>query len=129
GGYQIEAAEVRRFSQHGDHGQRYYTRRNAFTAETIDIDRAEFARVHLADLPSAESLYARAASSGYPLKAALGHLGLALVPAQRRLPQRPAETAARLADHTGCRLVAQRAQELLAPSSQVQAATREVFFC
>lgn len=128
GSYLREVDEVTRLSRQGGHRQRYYTRRNTFTAESIDIDRAEFARVHQHDLHTAEYLYGRAAASRYPLHAALGHLGLALVETQKGLPPRHADAATQLAEHTGCRLARRRARELRTHPAE-EDVLREVFFC
>ena len=66
------------------------------------------------DLDAAHDMYEETAASGHPLQSALGHLGLALIQAERREATTHAETALRLAEDIGCRLVAARARELLA---------------
>lgn len=103
-------------------GQRYYARRNRFTAEAIRIERAEFARVR-EELREAHRLYREIAKSSYPLHAALGELGLAMIEAR----DRRAEHAREIADSIGARLVSRRATELLRHRSSASA--REVFFC
>jgi len=126
--YLQEADHVMRLSRHGSRGLRYYTRNNAFTAEAIDIDRAEYARASQHDLSAAWTLYTRAASSRYPLHAGLGHLGLALIETERGQPSRHAEIATRIASRTRCRLVAQRARELTAAPTGTDP-LREILFC
>jgi hypothetical protein len=126
--YLQEADDVMELSRGRSRGQRYYTRNNIFTAEAIDIDRAEYARTSQRDLSAAWTLYTRAAGSRYPLHAGLGHLGLALIDTERGQPSRHIGTATRIAGHTGCRLVAQRARELMAASAGTDP-LREVLFC
>ena len=97
----------------GDGGSgRYYTRRNDFTAKSILNDRAEFMRCRRHDLDRATSMYEETAASRHPLQSALGHLGLALIQAERGEAPAEAAVALRLAQETGCRLVADRAREL-----------------
>lgn len=84
--YLQEVDDVMRLSRSRSRGQRYYTRNNAFTAEAIDIDRAEYARARQHDLPAAWTLYTHAATSRYPLHAGLGHLGLTLIEIERGQP-------------------------------------------
>ena len=127
-GYARELAEVSRLSRAGDRGQRYYTRQNIFTAESIDIDHAEFTRACQHDLPAAWQVYEHAAASRYPLHAALAHLGLALIEAERGEFPRHAQTATQIAAGIGSRLVTTRSGELLA-RRQPSGATRQVFFC
>jgi hypothetical protein len=52
-------------------GARYYGRGNRFTREAIEIERAEFFRTHTGDQAAARRLYEGAASSRYPVHAAL----------------------------------------------------------
>lgn len=108
-------------------GQRYYGRGSRFTAEAIAIERAEFARVHSGHSDKARDLFGRVSSSRYPLHAALGHLGLALVEVERGRAPTHAERAKDIAGAIGFRLVTGRADELLAGSSTDL--LREVFFC
>ncbi|HEY1621195.1 MAG TPA: SIR2 family protein [Streptosporangiaceae bacterium] len=126
-GFEAELAGLARLRAHGERGQRYYTRGNAFTDQTIVIERAEFARMHERRPERAWRLYGQAAASRYPLQAALGHLGLGLVEAGRGREPLPARTAADIAGRIGARLVRERAGELLArPGGE---SLREVFFC
>lgn len=111
----------------GERGQRYYTKRNTFTAESIIIERAEFDRVHRNQLDRAWRRYEYAAASRYPLHAALGHLGLALIQAQRGTSPSHATAAIRHATHARNRLVTDRATEL--SQTPTKHALREVFFC
>lgn len=105
----------------------YYTRRNDFTDEAILNDEAEFHRCVRHDLDKAWRMYQRTAASKYPLQRALGHLGLALIQAERGKSSSHAVAALREAEETGCRLVANRSRELLA--QPVPADTlRQVFF-
>jgi hypothetical protein len=127
-GYAREVAQVTALSRSGDRGQRYYTRRNAFTAESIDIDRAEFARASRPDLPAAWQLYEQAAASRYPLHRALAHLGLAMIQAQRGHDPDHARAAAQVARQIGSRLITTRAGQLLAHSQSADA-LRPVYFC
>jgi hypothetical protein len=126
--YLTEMARVTELSRRGERGQRYYTRRNTFTADSIDNDHAEFARCHRQDLTAAWTLYEGTASSRYPVQASLGHLGLALIQAERGQPPSHATTAAGIADQIGSQLITARAQELL---TQPQPADplRQIYFC
>lgn len=125
--YRTELTEVTDMSRHGRRGQRYYTRRNTFTADSIDNDHAEFARCHQ-DLATAWTLYERTASSRYPVQSSLGHLGLALIQAERGQTPSHATTAAGIAERIGSRLVTARARELLA-KSQATDPLRQIYFC
>jgi hypothetical protein len=77
---------------------------------------------------AAWTLYERTASSRYPLQASLGHLGLALIQAERGQIPGHATTAARIVSQIGSQLIAARAQELLT-KPQPPNALRQVFFC
>jgi hypothetical protein len=105
----------------------YHTQRNDFTDEAILNDEAEFHRCVRCDLDAAWKMYQRTAASKYPLQRALGHLGLALIQAERGESPTHAEAALREAEKTGCRLVADRSRELLAQPVPV-GALRQVFF-
>jgi hypothetical protein len=106
---------------------RYYTRRNDFTAESIKNDYAEFMRCTRGNLGAAQALYLETAASRHPLQSALGHLGLALIQAERGEAPTHAETALGQANKIGCRLVAARSGELLnQPISP--GALRQVYF-
>jgi len=128
GGYARELAQVTALSRSGDRRQRYYTRRNTFTAESIDLDRAEFTRASRPDLPAAWSLYSQATASRYPLHAALAHLGLALIQTERGQDPDHARIAAQIAGQIGCRLITTRARQLLA-LDRADDTLRPVFFC
>ncbi|MGD0063980.1 MAG: SIR2 family protein [Streptosporangiaceae bacterium] len=126
--YSKELTQVIEFSRSGNHGQRYYTRRNAFTAESIDNDHAEFIRCSRHDLTAAWNLYERTAASRYPLQACLGHLGLALIQAERGHVPSHATTAARIAGEIGCQLTTARSRELL-DQPRHPGTWRQIFFC
>ncbi len=126
--YTRELEEVIRLSRGGARGQRYYTRRNAFTAESIDNDYAEFLRCSRADLDGSWTVYERTAASRYPLQSALGHLGLALIQASRGETPSHAATAAGKAGAIGCELILARSREFLAQPRSADA-VRQVFFC
>jgi hypothetical protein len=120
-------ATVKAYSRTGTVGTTYYTRGNDFTTESILNDQAEFTRYSLHDLAAAEVMYERTATSRYPLQSALGHLGLALIQAERAQFPSHAVDAHRIAEDIGCRLVAARSRELLTPPSPDHA-LRQVFF-
>jgi len=125
--YAAELARVTELSRGGERGLRYYTRRNAFTAESIDNDHAEFARCR-GDLATAARLYGRTADSQHPLQAALGHLGLALIQsADGRFPSHAA-VAAGIAEKLGNLAIVARSRDLLADPLPA-GALRPVFFC
>jgi hypothetical protein len=126
--YLTELAQVTELSRHGERGRRYYTRRNTFTADSIDNDHAEFARCDRHDLTAAWTLYERTASSRYPVQASLGHLGLALIQAERGQTPSHATTAAGIAEHIGSQLITARAQELLT-NPQPANPLRQIYFC
>jgi len=125
--FQQELAALLKLASRGQHGQRYFTRRNSYTAESILIERAEFARARQHRQPCAWRRYQRAAASRYPLHAALGHLGLALIEADRGDYPEHATTAARIAGTIGCQLISRRASEILHPGQEDP--LRQVFFC
>lgn len=125
--YTATLERVAELSRHGRKGEAYYTRRNDFTAESILNDHAEFTRCSLRDLGAAQRMYAETAASRYPLQRALGHLGLALIQAERGEFPSHATPALRETEEIGCRLVAARARELLAQPIP-PAALREVYF-
>lgn len=106
-------AEVTAYSRGSTAGATYYTRRNDFTAESILNDQAEFTRCSRRDLGAAQAMYERTAASRYPLQSALGHLGLALIQAERGQSPSHAAEAVRVAENIGCRLVAARSRQLL----------------
>ena len=128
GAYAEELAEVTALSQRGENGLRYYTRRNDFTAESIDNDHAEFARSE-GDLPTAKRLYEQTAASPHRLQAALGHLGLALIQVERGQFPSHAETAEALAEQVGNQVLVARSRDLLASPPPSPDALRPVFFC
>jgi hypothetical protein len=115
----------------GDHdgaaGAKYYTKGNEFSVESILNDQAEHARCGRQDLNTAQAMYERTAASRYPLQSALGHLGLALIQAQRGQPPRDAAQALLVAESIGFRLVAARSRELLTQPPRADA-VREVYF-
>jgi hypothetical protein len=119
--------EVTADSRGGAAGATYYTRRNDFTAESILNDRAEFTRCSRQDLDAAQAMYERTAVSRYPLQSALGHLGLALIQAERGQSPSHAAEALGVAQNIGCRLVAARSRELLTQPRPADA-LRQVYF-
>jgi hypothetical protein len=104
-----------------------YARGHRFTREAIALEDAEFARIHHADLDTAEERYRFTAGSRYPVHAALGHLGLATVQAQRRRFPDHAHQALSLGRLVNARLVIHKAEQLLA-SADDQSAVSELFF-
>ncbi len=104
-----------------------YARGHRFTREAIALEDAEFARVHHADLDTAEQRYRFTARSRYPVHAALGQLGLATVQAQRRRFPDHAHRALSLGRLVNARLVIHKAEQLLA-SADDQSAVSELFF-
>lgn len=122
-----ELTALRDINSQRDRGERYYTSRNTFTVESLVIERAEFARIHQHNLDSAWQWYERVAASRYPLHAALGHLGLGLVEAERGEYPHHAETAREIGERVGCQLVVNRAQNLTGLVADRD--FREVFFC
>jgi len=106
----------------------YYTRGNKFTTESILNDQAEYIRCSRRDLAEAQAVYEGTAASRYPLQSALGHLGLALIQAERGQSPTHAAEALRKAEAIGCRLVAARSRELLAQPLPPYA-LRQVYFC
>jgi hypothetical protein len=128
-GYTRLLADVTALSRDGMNGTRYYTRRSDFTAASITNDHAEFARCSQQDLSTAWTLYQRTAASRYPLQQALGHLGLALIQAERGQFPGHAAAALRVAEDIGFRLAAARSRELLTgPLPVPPEALREVYF-
>jgi SIR2-like domain len=125
--FAAELARLSRLMRKRRRGQRYYGRGSRFTTEAITIERAEFARVHSASPDEARALYERIASSRFPLHAALGHLGLALIETQCRQTPTHADPAREIAKAIGFRLVSQRTNELRRGAGVH--AVREVFFC
>ena len=73
-------------------------------------------------------MYERTAVSRYPLQSALGHLGLALIQADRGETPSHATIAADKADAIGCELILARSRELLT-RPQSGDASRQIFFC
>jgi hypothetical protein len=108
-------------------GTRYYTRRNDFTAESIMNDQAEWMRCSRHEVDAAARMYEETAASRHPLQSALGHLGLALIQAERGEEPTHAAIALRVAEDIGCRLVAARSHELLTPPIPPDV-LREVYF-
>lgn len=126
-GFEATAAEAQRLSRRGRKASRLYARRSRFTAEAIQIERAEYARIHEANRDKASRLYGGVASSPYPLHRSLALLGLAMSdPRHDQFAARIAE-AKREADLIGARLVSARALQLQA--SLESDSLREVFFC
>lgn len=105
---------------------RWYAQSSGITALALAIERAEFARMHGADRAEAERLYRGVAQAPYPLYAGLGRLGVALCASDRDERAAHASRARADASRIGARLVAARAQELLADRPDAE---REVFFC
>lgn len=105
-----------------------YARGHRFTSEAIALEDAEFARVHRGDLDAAEALYRYVAASTYPIHAALGHLGLAAVHAQRGGFPSHAQQAASLGRVVDARLVIAKAEQLLAASTRTPIVPNELFF-
>jgi hypothetical protein len=94
-------------------GRLYYTRGNRFTSEAIEVELAEFARVHSHDLVEAGARYKHLARSSYPLHQALGWLGLSLVNTELNGADRAGrERAKRVGLAIGQSLVVQRAADL-----------------
>jgi hypothetical protein len=104
----------------------YYARGHRFTRETVQLEEAEYLRVHRHDLTRARAGFIAVASSPYPLHAALGELGLALVDAETTGDLSHAQAALDEARRIGFRLVVERAQALL---SGRPPSAGEVFFC
>lgn len=105
----------------------YYTRGNRFTSEAIEVELAEFARIHSHDLTEAGGRYRRLARSSYPLHQALGWLGLALVNTELNgADPSSCERAKRVGLAIGQRLVVERVGDLEAGMAD---ALSEVFFC
>ncbi|MEO6504284.1 MAG: SIR2 family protein [Jatrophihabitantaceae bacterium] len=104
----------------------YYTRGHPFTDQAIMLEEAEFARTHTRDAAQATELFTMLASSAYPLQAAFGQLGLAMVAADNIVQRRLAEQALEAGAKIGQRLVINRAELLLTGDP---GATAELFFC
>jgi len=104
----------------------YYARGHRFTRETVALEEAEYLRVHRHDLTGARPGFTAVASSPYPLHAALGELGLALVDAETTGDLSHAQAALDEARKIGAGLVVERAQALLSGGPP---AGDEVFFC
>lgn len=119
--------KVMELSRDGRQGDAYYTQRNDFTAKSILNDHAEFIRCSSHDLNAAQAKYAETATSRHPLQRALGHLGLALIQAERCEYPSHATAALDEAKKIGCRLVAARARELIAQPISPDA-LRQVYF-
>jgi hypothetical protein len=68
------------------------------------------------------------ADSAYPVHAALGHLGLATVQAQRGDQPTHARIAASLGRQVDARLVIAKAEQLLAPTIRLPHTPAELFF-
>jgi hypothetical protein len=105
-----------------------YARGHRFTSEAIALEDAEFARVHRSDLDAAEAHYRYVADSRYPIHAALGHLGLAAVQAQRSGFPSHAQQAASMGRDVDARLVITRAEQLLTTSTGMPIVPDELFF-
>jgi hypothetical protein len=104
-----------------------YARGHRFTSEAIALEDAEFARIHHNDPHTAEQRYQFVARSRYPVHAALAHLGLATVQAQRRQYPAHAHRALSLGQIVNARLVIQKAEQLLT-SPDDQPPPAEMFF-
>jgi hypothetical protein len=107
-------------------GQRYYAIRHVFTLEALDLERAEFARVHTNDQQTARRLYEQISTSRYPVHAALGHLGAGIIDEADGCSSSHLADAATVADKVGMRLVSSRCREIAAHAT---GSAREIFFC
>ena len=106
----------------------HYARGSRFTREAIALEDAEFARLHRLDLDAADSFFRFVAASAHPVHAALGHLGLASVEAQRGLEPTHAHPAAALGRKVDARLVVASAEALLGSTSTNPFVPDELFF-
>jgi hypothetical protein len=106
----------------------HYTRGSRFTREAIALEDAEFARVHRVDLDAADAAYRFVADSAHRIHAAMGHLGLASVEAQRGRTPTYAHTAAALGRQVNARLVVARAEALLTSIGTSPTVPDELFF-
>lgn len=123
----VTMSGVERLSRARRTGQRYYTRRHRFTLGTIELERAEFARMHSNDRSMSRANYGHAASSPYALISALGHLGLALVGHLDGGGASHAGTALDIATRLNARLIITRARLILEQKSDD--AVAELYFC
>ena len=106
----------------------HYARGSRFTREAIALEDAEFARLHRVDLDAADAFYQFVAGSAHPLHAAMGHLGLACVQAQRGEDPSHAHTAAALGRQVNARLVIAKAETLFTPARTSPTVPDELFF-
>jgi hypothetical protein len=104
----------------------YYARGHLFSYEAVDLELAEFQRMHQRAAAAATETYRRLASSSYPLHVAFGHLGLALIEPAPRQAAQEAKAALGLASAIGAGLAAGRAQEFL---DDPAGSRGELFFC
>jgi hypothetical protein len=104
-----------------------YARGHLFMRHAVVLERAEFSRVHRGDVDEARRLYQEAAGSPYPLHAAHGLLGIAMLEAEERHPRDHARKALAAATRIGARRHARHARALLAAPGPGRAP--EFFFC
>jgi hypothetical protein len=105
----------------------FYAKAHEFTYESIKLEQAEFDRMHINDLQSANRIYSAVSTSRYPLHAAHALLGLSLVELQRGREATRVSESIEVAHAIGAQLITQRA-ELIG----VDTSTRrppELFFC
>lgn len=123
----VTLSDVERLSGAHQTGQRYYTRRHRFTRGSIELEHAEFARMHRNDRTGSRANYDRAANSPYPLISTLGHLGLAMVDHVDGAGDSHARIALDIATRLNARLLMTRARLLLEHASDD--AVAELYFC
>jgi hypothetical protein len=126
-GFEEALEEVERFHRTRGRGRLRYARGHLFMRHAVLLERAEFARVHTRDTDEALRLYGEVAGSPYPLHAAHGHLGLAMLEGERHHPPGHARTALAAAARIGARRHVRHAQALLAADGPGRAP--EFFFC
>lgn len=112
-----------------ERGSYNYTRRHPFTMEAIALDDAEFARRHTGNHGLALRLYEEVARSPYPIHAALGHLGLATIQAERGETNDHAQTAYDIGISINARYVHAHAHRLIvaSPEDSTVIAAEELF--
>ncbi|EGG44827.1 SIR2 family protein [Streptomyces griseoaurantiacus] len=126
-GFQEALEDIERFRRTSGRQRLRYARRHRFMRHAVLLERAEFARVHTRDIDEARRLYEEVAASPYPLHAAHGHLGLAMLEAEHRHPPEHARVALAVADRIGARRHVRHARALLAAPGPGRAP--EFFFC
>lgn len=126
-GFEEALEDVERIHRARGRRRLRYARGHLFMRHAVLLERAEFARVHRGDVGEALRLYREAAGSPYPLHAAHGHLGLAMLEGERRHPPDHARVALAAATRIGARRHARHAQALLTAPGPGRAP--EFFFC